>query len=251
MIRRLATSVVTVLLVAVPASAQRDSTKIAAPAGAVAAAEPVVKKGNLFTAVTFADSAIGEEWSRLRPEAQTRFPDLKLTRVEDLHITVVYVGGAWKAGDLDRIRALARIVPALPVRHTPEVVKLGRNNHVVAVEMLAASTLWADSVVAAKEVMNRLGLKRPEGYDTNFRPHVTLAQAAHNPPTPADSAALAAFQSWIVPQVEENPDRFSTTIGPTTQVLLLLAGATRPEGSPEYVTVEDFLERHPAAPPGK
>lgn len=249
MIRRLVTSVVTVLLVAGPASARADSTRTAAPAGA--AAEPVVRKGNLFTAVTFADSALGVEWSRLRAEAQTRFPDLKLTRVEDLHVTVVYVGADWKPEDLDRVRALARVVPAVPVRHTPEVVGLGRNRQVVAVELHGASTLWADSVVAAKAVMNRLGLKRPEGYDSNFRAHVTLAQAGNNPPSAADSTALAGFRSWIAPKVAESPDRFSVTIGPTTRVLLLLAGATRPEGAPEYITVEDFLERHPVAPPVK
>ncbi len=251
MIRRLVTSVVTVLLLAAPASAQGDSTKTAAPAGAVAAAEQVVKKGNLFTAVVFADSAIGEEWSRLRPEAQTRFPDLKLTRVEDLHVTVVYVGADWKAEDLDRIRALARVVPAVPVPHTPEVVRLGRNNHVVAVELHGASTLWADSVVAAKEVMNRLGLKRPEGYDTNFRPHVTLAQARNNPPSAADSTALAAFRAWMTDQVAKDPARYAVTVGPKTVVRLLLAGATRPADAPEYVPVEEFLERQRTAPPGK
>lgn len=256
MIRRLLDStlpaaVIAATLVAGPAPAQADSTSAAARSGAGVPAERVVKRGNLFTAVTFADSALGLEWSRLRAEAQTRFPDLRLTSVADLHITVVYVGADWKPEDLDRIRALARVVPAVPVRHTPEVVKLGRSSHVVAIELHGASTAWADSVVAAKEVMNRLGLKKPEGYDNNFRSHVTLAQAAHNPPTPADSTALAGFLSWIGPKVAESPDRFSVTIGPATRVLLLLAGATRPEGAPEYITVEDFLERHPAAPPVK
>jgi len=130
-------------------------------------------------------------------------------------------------------------------------VRLGRNNQVVAVELHGASTVWADSVVAAKDVLNRLGLKKPEGYDTNFRTHITLAQAGHSPPTPADSTDLAGFQSWMSAKVAENPQKFTVTIGPRTRVQLLLAGTTRPEGAPEYVTVEDFFEQQLAPPPAK
>ena len=257
MIRRLFTSAlpaaaIAAALVAGTLHAQPDSTKAGGrPPDRSALADQSVRKGNLFSAVSFAKSAFGREWSRLRAEAQTRYPDLRLTKVEDLHITVVYIGGDWRPEDLDRIRARALVVPAVSVRHTPEVVPLGRNNQVVAVEMHGASTVWADSVVAAKDALNRLGLKKPEGYDTNFRSHVTLAQAAHNPPTPADSTALAGFLSWMSAKVAEDPQKFSVTIGPRTKVLLLLAGATRPEGAPEYVTVEEFLKKHPASPAGK
>jgi 2'-5' RNA ligase len=256
MIRRLLTSTlptaaIAAALVAGTVQAQPDSTKAAVRSGASVPTEKTVKKGNLFSAVSFADSAFGVEWSRLRAEAQTRYPDLKLTKVEDLHITVVYIGNDWKPEDLDRIRARALVVPAAPVHLTPEVVPLGRNSQVVAVELHGTSTVWADSVVAAKDALNRLGLKKPEGYDTNFRTHVTLAQAGHSPPTPADSTGLAGFLSWMGEKVAENPQKFTVTVGPTTRVQLLLAGTTRPEGAPEYVTVEDFLKQQPASSPGK
>jgi len=256
MIRRLLTSAIApaaivATLVAGTVHAQPDSTKAPAGSGKDASTPRTVRRGNLFSAISFADSAFGVEWSRLRTEAQTRYPDLKLSKAEDLHITVVYIGGDWKPEDLDRIRALALIVPAAPVRLTPEVVPLGHNNQVVAVELHAASTAWADSVVAAKDALNRLGLKKPEGYDSNFRTHVTLAQAAHSPPTPADSAGLASFQSWMGSKVAADPRKFTVTIGPTTRVQLLLAGATRPDGAPEYITVEDFLKQQAAAPPGR
>jgi hypothetical protein len=210
-----------------------------------------VRTGNLFSAVTFADSALGVAWSRLRAEAVARFPGLRLTKVEDLHVTVVYIGGDWKAEDLDRIRARALVVPTASVRLTPEVVQLGHNSQVVAVELHGNSSVWADSVVTAKGALNRLGLKKPESYDTNFRSHITLAQASHSPPTPADSAGLAGFQSWMDAKLAEDPRRFTVTVGPTTRVLLLLAGTARPDGAPEYVTVEDFLEQQAALPAGK
>jgi 2'-5' RNA ligase len=256
MIQRLFTSMlptaaIAAALVAGAVHAQPDSTKAAVRSGENVLTDKSVRKGNLFSAVSFADSAFGVEWSRLRAEAQARYPDLKLTKVEDLHITVVYIGGDWKPEDLDRIRALALVVPAVPVRLTPEVVRLGRNNQVVAVEMHGTSTAWGDSVVAAKDVLNRLGLKKPESYDTNFRTHITLAQAGHNPPTPADSTALAGFLSWMDSKIAKDPRKFTVTVGPTTRVHLLLAGTTRPDGAPEYVTVEDFLKRQLASPPGK
>ena len=251
---RIFTSMITMAAVAAAfvagtVHAQPDSTKAGVRSGGTVLADKSVRKGNLFSAVSFADSAFGVEWSRLRDEAQARYSDLKLTKVEDLHITVVYIGGDWKPENLDRIRAHALVVPAVPVRLTPEVVRLGRNNQVVAVEMHGTSTVWADSVVAAKDVLNRLGLKRPEGYDTNFRAHITLAEARHSPPTEADSTALAGFLSWIGSKIAEKPRTFTVTVGPATRVHLLLAGATRPDGVPEYVTVEDFLRQQLA--PGK
>jgi len=243
----LLTAAIAAALVTGPAQAQPDSTKAAVRSGGSVPTDKPVRKGNLFSAVSFGDSAFGVEWARLRAGAQERFPDLRLTKVEDLHITVAYIGANWRPEDLDRIRALALVVPAAPVRHTPEVVRLGRNSHVVAVELHGASTAWADAVVAAKDSLNRLGLKRPESYDSNFRSHVTLAQVKNNPPTPADSTALADFLSWMAAKVAENPGKYSVTIGPTTRVRLLLAGTTRPDGAPEYVTVEEFLRKHPAA----
>jgi len=78
------------------------------------------------------------------------------------------------------------------------------------------------------------------------RTHITLAQARSNPPSVADSTDLAGFMAWITPKVAEAPAKFSVTVGPKTRVELLLAGATRPEGSPEYITVEAFLEAQEA-----
>jgi len=248
----LATAALLAALVAGTAhAAAPDTAKAAAGPGTGVLTDTSVRKGSMFSAVCLGDSAFGAAWSNLRAEAQSRFPGLRMTKVEDLHITVVYIGGGWKAEDLDRIRAHALVVPAAAVRCTPEVVPLGHNNQVVAVELHGTPTVWADSVVAAKAVLNQLGLKRPESYDSNFLTHVTLAQAAHSPPSQADSTELAGFRTWMSAKVAEDPGKFALTVGPATRVLLLLAGATRPEGAPEYITVEEFLKQHPAPPPGK
>jgi 2'-5' RNA ligase len=237
-------------LISIPAQAQPDSTATRAGSVTSTPAEKVVKQGFLFSAISFGDPASGGEWSRLRAEAQVKFPDLKLTRPEDLHITVVYAGD-WKADDLDRVRAHALVVPASPGRMTPEVVRTGRNNQVVAGELHGAPQAWTDPVIAAKSALNRLGLKKAEGYDTSFRTHITLAQARSSPPSQADSTGLAGFMAWITPKIAEAPAKFSVEVGPKTRVELLPAGATRHEGSPEYIAVEAFLETQQAAAPAK
>ena len=245
----LSVALIGAVLMAGAGPARADTAATTAPSRDSLLAARGVRKGYLFSAVSFADSAFGVEWGRLRPEAATRFPDLKLANPEDLHITVVYIGGDWKVDDLDRIRPHALVAPAGSGRMTPEVVRMGRNDQVVAVELHGAPAAWTDSVIAEKSALNRLGLKRPDAYDSSFRTHITLAEARHVPPTSAGSTQLADFQTWIVPRIAADASRFSVTVGPKTGVRLWLAGATRPEGAPEYVTVEDFLERQlgPAA----
>ncbi|TFG86843.1 MAG: hypothetical protein E4H17_03845, partial [Gemmatimonadales bacterium] len=107
MIRRLLTStllttVIAAALVAGSVQAQPDSTKSGVRSGGSVPTDKPVRKGNLFSAVSFGDSAFGAEWAGLRAGAQERYPDLNLTKVEDLHITVAYIGAGWKPEDLDR-----------------------------------------------------------------------------------------------------------------------------------------------------
>jgi 2'-5' RNA ligase len=246
---RLAYSAVALALAAGPVRAQTNAMKTPDSSGERAPRAKTPRRGSLFSAVSLADSPLGKTWSRLRSEAQARFPDLNLTHAEDLHITVVYVGGGWKREDLGRIRALALVAPTASLELAPAVARMGARDQVVAVELRGAG-LWGDSVVAAKAALNRLGLKRPESYDANFRPHVTLAEARHYPPSAADAAELAGFQSWIAAEIAKDPGGFSVVVGPRTRVLLLLAGAARPKDGPEYIPVDDFLRQPPAGPPG-
>jgi len=199
--------------------------------------------GALFSTIPCAGTSLGREWSRLRGEAEARFPGLSLTQVEDLHITIVYIGEGWRVEDLDRIRAHALVGPREPVSFRPEVVRFGRNNQVVVVELHGAPEAWLASVVAAKDTLNRLGLKRPESYDAAFRPHVTLASARRSPPDSADSSALEGLRTWLAQQVATDERWFTVTVGPHTPVRLWLAGTARPPGAPAYVDLADHLAR--------
>jgi 2'-5' RNA ligase len=203
------------------------------------------KQGSLFSAILCADTSFGNEWARLLPTAQARFPGLKLTRVADLHVTVVYVGPRWQPDELDRLRPLALTGPTTPTNFTPEIVALGANHEVVVVELHAPSPAWGEAVTSAKAELNRLGLKQPDRYDADFRPHLTLAQAPHRPASAADSAELAAFLAWMQTELARDPQQFSITLGPATPVRFLLAGTPRPADAPEYVTVEEFLNPTP------
>ena len=211
-----------------------------APAAPTAESRPA---GALFSTIPCAGTALGREWSRLRGEAEALFPGLVLTRVEDLHVTVVYIGEGWRVDDLDRIRAHALVGPREPVSFRSEVVRFGRNGQVVVAELLGAPETWLASVVAAKDTLNRLGLKRPESYDAAFRPHVTLASVRRSPPDSADAATLEAFRSWMVQQVVSGQGRIGVILGPETPVRLWLAGTARPPGAPIYVDVAEFLAR--------
>ncbi|MFN7988534.1 MAG: hypothetical protein U0529_13745 [Thermoanaerobaculia bacterium] len=214
-----------------------------APRPAPQAAPPVHPGGNLFSAVRCAGTPLGREWATLRAEAATRFPDLRLTLVEDLHVTVVYVGPGWKAEDLDRIRAQALVVPRETGAFRPEAVRFGRSGHVVVVELLDGPASWSAAVVAAKAGMNRLGLKKADRNDREFRPHVTLASAKGPDPDPTEAAELDALRAWLAEKIAAAPERFGVTVGPGTPVRLLLAGTPRPAGAPEYVDVESLLPR--------
>ena len=69
MIRRLFTSAVLAAVIAAlaagPAQTQPDSTKSAIRSGGSIPTDKPVRRGNLFSAVSFGDSAFGAEWARL------------------------------------------------------------------------------------------------------------------------------------------------------------------------------------------
>lgn len=199
--------------------------------------------GALFSTIPCAVTPLGETWSSLRGEAQALFPSLRMTTVEDLHLTVVYVGPGWREEDLGEVRSRALTAPAETVTFRPEVVRMGRHGHVVAVELHEAPDAWVTAVVAARQELTRLGLKKPDAYDGSFRPHVTLASAKGSPPGSAEVAELDALRSWLVAKAAADPGRFTVTAGPATPVRLWLAGTPRPPGSPAYVDLDDLPAR--------
>lgn len=225
----------------VPALALALAACAGAPVSATAAS--VAAEGNLFSTIPCAETELGRTWARLLPEAGVRFPGLKLTKVEDLHVTVVYVGPGWRHEDLGRIRPLALVAPREPFTSRPSVARFGATGHVVVAELADAPAAWRTAVAAAKAEMNRLGLKRPDRYDAEFRPHVTLAASRRRPPEATDAAELEAFREWIAGMATAAPASFSVSLGPGTPVRLWLAGLPRPAGEPEYVDLESLSSR--------
>ena len=172
-------------------------------------------------------------------EAGARFPGLRLTRVEDLHITIVYLGEGWKRADLETIKAHALVGPREVVSLRPEVVRMGRNGQVVAVELHGAPEEWTASLGAAKGELSRLGLRKVEEYDAAFRPHVTLASPRRSPPDATEAAELDGLLSWLAAKLAAGEGRFGVTVGPETPVRLWLAGTARAPDAPAYVDLEN------------
>lgn len=229
------------LVVGAGACAARQAPVVAQPASRPESrAHP---GGALFSTIPCADTPIGRAWSELRAEAGARFPGLKLTRVEDLHLTVVYVGDGWKVEDLEEIRARARPGPRETASLRPEVVRMGRHGHVVAVELHGAPEPWVEAVIAARGDLTLRGLKKADRYDATFRPHVTVASATISPPGEAEAAALEELRSWLAAKVAVDASRFALVVGPGTPVRLWLAGTPRPPGSADYVDLDEVLAR--------
>lgn len=210
----------------------------APPTAPTSTAVPPPAAGNLFSTIPCEETELGRTWARLLPEAGVRFPGLKLTKVEDLHVTVVYVGPGWRHEDLGRIRPLALVAPREPFTSRPSVARFGATGHVVVAELADAPAAWRAAVGAAKAEMNRLSLKKPDRYDAEFRPHVTLAASRRRPPEAADAAELDAFRAWLAGKATAEPASFAVSLGPETPVRLWIAGLPHPADAPEHVDAD-------------
>jgi carboxyl-terminal processing protease len=219
---------------------------IASSAAAAQESRPAVAgataRGNLFSAFLFGDTELGRRWAVLRPEAERTFPALKLKAVADLHVTFVYIGADWRDQDLPRLRqAMRGAAPAAVMPLRAELTRFGRNGRVVAVELTGAPETFLARVAALKSELNAAGLKKPEAYDSDYRPHVTLAEARESPPSEDQARQLEAFRAWAAGRLD--PSTLGLSLGPSLPLRLLLADADRPALLPEYIPVESFLEK--------
>ena len=195
--------------------------------------------GSLFSAILFADTPLGERWGKVRPEAETLFPHLKLKAVPDLHVTIAYIGKEWNVEKLALIRQTASLPMWGRIRLVPEIAYFGRKNRVIAVELKGLPEEWRERIVGMKRKLNEAGLKSPEASDSSFRAHVTLAEAKNMPPTEEEVRELEAFRQWIVLQLDF--PTLEVVLDPTMPIQWLLADAPRPTPIPEYITVESYL----------
>ena len=215
----------------------KDSTKVGPPDG-----QFKINTGNLFSAILFGDTPLGERWSQLRPEAETLFPQLKMKAVSDLHITIIYIGKEWKAENLEVLREAMRIQITETSVLNPEITLFGRNRQVVVAELHGIPEKLQAQILGVKEKLNKAGFKKPEAYDTAFRAHVTLAESRDYQPNEEQARELQAFKEWIIRRLELST--LKLILDPAMTVRLMLAGATRPTPVPEYITVESFLRNY-------
>ena len=196
-----------------------------------------IERGALFAALRVGGGELGRRWGALLAECRRRFPELKPKAVEDLHVTVAYLGHGWREADLERVRATTRLELPEPPKASLEVVRMGHRQRVVALELRGLPERIAAEVIQAKARLVALGLKRPEAQDGLFRPHVTLAERRGEP----GGRALPAFAEWVGASLDL--PSLVLDLGPATPQVLLLAGATRPLPGPDYLDVEVFLQQ--------
>ncbi len=66
--------------------------------------------------------------------------------------------------------------------------------------------------------------------------------ARDRPPTEEQALQLNAFQAWIAGRLDLST--LNIVLEPAMPIQLLLAEASRPAPTPEYITVESFLENN-------
>lgn len=207
-----------------------------------------IKRGYLFSAITLAHTPLAARWAALRGEAQDLFPNLKLKKRADLHFTIAYLGGDWNLANLERLQAHALVSPMRANTLMPKVARMGRNQQVVALEFEDTDPAWSQAVIAAKAELVRLGLRKAEIFDATFRVHATFAEARNFTPSTEEDAELARFQQWLTDRLGPTWSQWAVTLEAGHPVQLLLAGAERPKGAPDYLTLDEFLELHLSVP---
>jgi len=196
-------------------------------------------KGSLFSAILFGRTELGERWAKLRSEAESLFPQLKLKSFADLHMTLIYIGKEWDVEKLAVLRQALSLPIRDAIRFTPEITVFGKNNQVVVVELKGMPEELKGRIIELKQKFNEAGLKSPEASDNSYRAHVTLAETKNSPPTEEQVRDLAAFRERITSRLDL--PTLNVVLDPTMPIQWLLAGATRPTPIPEYITVESFL----------
>jgi 2'-5' RNA ligase len=198
-----------------------------------------MNRGCLFSALSFASSPFGERWSGIRSQAQARFPALKIKQTEDLHATLVYLGPAWRPEDLDLIRPLAVLHPPPGDVRGAGVTRMGHHGRAAVLELAGADPEWVAAILRGKARLAALGLRKEESADPVFRLHITLGEQRRGARSAEEGGQMEAFVPWISERLAGDPPVFA--LGPDTPARLLLSGAPRPAGGPDYVEVTAFL----------
>lgn len=151
----------------------------------------------LFSALPLGKTKFAKEWGKAQKELTKKFPGLSFEKVENLHVTLSFMGAGWNPAATEDMEKLSLDGPDLssgPVKlnGTPDL--FGPNKNVVALALTPVPGEWAARLMKNRDEATAKGFRKRDRYDDVFKPHISLASA---PKPDEQRAELAAFQAWM------------------------------------------------------
>ncbi len=167
----------------------------------------------LFSALPLGKTKFAKEWGKARKELTKKFPGLSFEKVENLHVTLSFMGPGWNPAETDAMEALSLDGPdlssgTLPLKGAPEL--FGPKKHVVALALSPVPEEWAARLMKNRDAATAKGFRKRDMYDDVFKPHMSLASA---PKPDEQREELARFQAWMT----EHAKRFGGLALPLTR----------------------------------
>lgn len=158
----------------------------------------------LFSAIPLGDSALAKAWAKARPELLEEFPSLRFEKTENLHITLSFNGMGWdpaRLAELDELGLEGPDVSSGPVvlKALPDV--FGPQKNVAVLHLGPVPNEWDERLIAKRDKMTELGLRKRDRFDAVFKAHVSLAFAAK---PEEQRSELLRFNAWM----KKNAKRF-------------------------------------------
>lgn len=158
----------------------------------------------LFSAIPLGDSALAKSWAKARPELVKEFPTLRFEKTENLHITLAFMGMGWDPAKLDEMEKLGLEGPdvssgAVVLKALPDV--FGPQKNVAVLHLGPVPNEWDERLIAKRDKMTELGLRKRDRFDAVFKAHVSLAFASK---PEEQRAELLRFNAWMT----KNSKRF-------------------------------------------
>ena len=151
----------------------------------------------LFSALPLGKTKFAKEWGKAQKELAKKFPGLAFEKVENLHVTLSFMGPGWNPAATEEMEKLSLDGPdlssgPLKMNGTPDL--FGPNKQVVALALTPVPGEWAARLMKNRDEATAKGFRKRDRYDDVFKPHISLASA----PKPEEQREeLARFQAWM------------------------------------------------------
>jgi hypothetical protein len=200
--------------------------------------------GQFFSAVPIGQTAFGKRWNEIREDGIKHFPLLRFKHPNDLHLTIIYVG-SWSLENAEILTKLSCVPIPEPMQLSCTLSYFGGGKRIVGIEFHGESPVWKKDVLNYKKELVRLGLKKPEAFDTNFTLHASLVEVPRSAGRPSRKQRdeLKAFKDWVQPLLLNN--KTCLVLTPETLIEALLAGAIKPnnQNDSRYIRLFDFMTK--------